>query len=80
MINCMINLFSLRVNTPLLAALLLEISFVEIPRSLLRGVSFAVFHEPTDCKLSFLNEQIDSNLFQIMLRIQRVLPNKIIPL
>ena len=35
----MIRLFSLRVNTPLLAALLLEISFVEIPRSLLRGVS-----------------------------------------
>ena len=41
---------------------------------------FAVFHEPTDCKLSFLNEQIDSNLCQIMLRIQKVLPNKIIPL
>jgi hypothetical protein len=36
----MIRLFSLRVNTPLLAALLLEISFVEIPRSLLRGDSF----------------------------------------
>jgi len=36
-------LFSLRVNTPLLAALLLEISFVEIPRSLLRGVSLLFF-------------------------------------
>jgi hypothetical protein len=35
-----VSLFSLRVNTPLLAALLLEISFVEIPRSVLRGVSF----------------------------------------
>ena len=38
--SLVINLFSLRVNTPLLAALSLEISFVEIPRSLLRGVSF----------------------------------------
>jgi len=36
-------LFSLRVNTPLRAALLLEISFVEIPRSLLRGVPFEEF-------------------------------------
>jgi hypothetical protein len=33
-------LFSLRVNTPLLAALVWEISFVEIPRGLPRGVSF----------------------------------------
>jgi hypothetical protein len=32
-------LFSLRVNTPLLAALVWEISFVEIPRGLPRGVS-----------------------------------------
>jgi hypothetical protein len=37
-------LFSLRVNTPLLVALLLEISFVEIPRSLLRGVSLVLFN------------------------------------
>jgi hypothetical protein len=34
--------FSLRVNNPLLAALLLEISFVEIPLSLLRGVSLLI--------------------------------------
>jgi len=39
----LIILFSLGVNTPLLAALLLEISFVEIPRSfLLRGVSLLI--------------------------------------
>jgi len=38
----LIILFSLGVNTPMLAALLLEISFVEIPRSLLRGVSLLI--------------------------------------
>jgi hypothetical protein len=64
-------LFSLRVNTPLLAALLLEISFGEIPRSLLRGVSFCHLERPSG-RRDLVSEALYAIRFLTFVRGKRV--------